>query len=204
MIYVTDGINYYMKNKKIIKGRVVWLTGLSCSGKTTISKELIKYFKKNKLPVQWLDGDVVRKTINKDLGFSKKDRDENIERVTHIAQMLAENGVNVVAAFVSPYRKMRNFARKICPNFIEVYVECDIKECIRRDTKGLYKKALAGKIRDFTGIQDPYELPKKPEIIINTEGKKAGESARELISRLERLARWPKYTDHINDNSTRS
>lgn len=168
---------------------MIWLTGLPCSGKTTISKELEKYFKKKKLPVQRLDGDVVRKMINSDLGFSKKDRDENIKRVTYIAQMLSENGVNVVVAFVSPYRKMRNFARKICPNFVEVYIKCDIKECIRRDTKGMYKKALAGKINDFTGIQDPYEPPKKPEIIINTKDKNARESVRELINHLEKIAK---------------
>jgi len=102
------------------KGIVIWLTGLPCSGKTTISKKIEEHFKKNRLPIQRLDGDVVRDTINKDLGFSKKDRDKNIERVTYIAQMLSNSGINVIVAFVSPYRKMRNFARKICPNFVTI------------------------------------------------------------------------------------
>lgn len=158
-----------MKKFQKNKGLVIWLTGLPCSGKTTISKEIEKYFRKRKLPVQRLDGDIVRKTINSDLGFSKKDRDENIRRITHIARMLSDNGINAIVAFVSPYRKMRNFARKICPNFIEIYIKCDLKECKRRDIKGMYKKALAGKIKDFTGVQDPYEEPKKPEITLETD-----------------------------------
>src|SRR4030042_1487070 len=133
-----NGNSHIMKKIKKNQGMVIWLTGLPCSGKTTLSKEIEKYFRKRKLPVQRLDGDIVRKTINSDLGFSKKDRDTNIKRVAYMAQMLAGNGVNVVVAFVSPYRKMRNFARKICPNFIEVHIKCDIKECIRRDTRGLY------------------------------------------------------------------
>ncbi len=157
-----------MKKFEKNKGLVIWLTGLPCSGKTTIAKKLAKYFRKRKRPVQILDGDVVRKTICKDLGFSKTDRDKNIERAAYIAQMLAENGVNVIVAFVSPYRKMRNFARKICPNFIEVYVKCDIKECMRRDTKGMYKKALKGEIKNFTGVDDPYEKPIRPEVTIET------------------------------------
>jgi adenylylsulfate kinase len=151
------------------KGLVIWLTGLPCSGKTTISKELEKYFRKKRLPVQILDGDIIRKSICDDLGFSKNDRDENIRRVAYLTKILAKNKINVIVAFVSPYRKMRDFARKICPNFIEVYVKCSIKECMRRDTKGMYKKALAGKIKDFTGVQGPYEEPKKPEVVINTE-----------------------------------
>lgn len=174
------------------KGVVVWLTGLPCSGKTTLSKELERYFRKNKLPVQRLDGDIVRDTINKDLGFSKVDRDKNIERVTYIAQLLSNNGINVIVAFVSPYRKMRSFARKICSNFIEVYVKCDLKECIKRDVKGMYKRAISGEINNFTGIQDPYEKPINPELILETQEKTAKENVNEITSFLKIISRKRK------------
>lgn len=171
-----------MKKINKNKGLVIWFTGLPCSGKTTLSVELEKYFQKKKLPIQRLDGDIVRQTINSDLGFSKKDRDENIRRITHLAKMLAENNINVVVAFVSPYRKMRDFARKICPNFFEVYVKCDIEECKKRDVRGMYKKALAGKIKDFTGIQDPYEEPRRPDLILNTNEDKIAESLNKILN----------------------
>lgn len=175
-----------MKNFSKNKGMVIWLTGLPCSGKTTISKKLEKYFLKKHLPVQILDGDSVRKNICKDLGFSKADRDKNIERVAYIAQMLANNKINVIISFVSPYKRMRAFARKICPNFVEVYVKCSIEECIRRDAKGMYKKALAGKIKDFTGIQDPYEEPKTSEVILETDKNSAQKCVSELISYIKK------------------
>jgi adenylyl-sulfate kinase len=168
-----------MKNKK--KGIVIWLTGLPCSGKTTISKEIEKYFLGKELPIQRLDGDVVRTTISKDLGFSKTDRDWNIERMSYIAQMLSDNGVNVVCAFVTPYKKMRSFARSLCENFIEVYVKCDIEKCKERDVKGMYAKAMRGEIKDFTGVQDPFEIPKNPEIIVNTEMESIEKSVRKII-----------------------
>lgn len=172
-----------MKNKK---GLVIWLTGLPCSGKTSISEKIEEYFRKKDVPVQRLDGDVLRKTINNDLGFSKKDRDENIRRVTHIAKMLADNGVNVVVAFVSPYRRMREFARELCDNFIEVHVNCSIEECQRRDVKGMYAKALAGEISDFTGVQDPYEDPQNPEVVVKTEKESIEESFQKIIGYIEK------------------
>ena len=167
-------------------GIVIWLTGLPCSGKTSISKGIEEYFKEKKLPIQRLDGDVVRETISKDLGFSKEDRDLNIERLSYIAQMLSENGANVVSAFVSPYRKMRNFTRDLCENFVEVYVSCDIEECKKRDVKGMYEKALIGKIKDFTGVQDPYEIPENPDIVVNTESESVEESVKKTIDYLEK------------------
>lgn len=176
-----------MNNRISKKGVVVWLTGLPCSGKTTISKELEEYFRGKNLPVQRLDGDVVRQTVNSDLGFSKKDRDENIRRVTHIANMLSENGVNVIVAFVSPYRKMRNFARKTCPNFVEVFVKCDLEECQRRDVKGMYRKALAGEIQDFTGVQDPYEAPADPELTLETDQHTPEENTAEITKFLDQI-----------------
>ncbi len=167
------------------KGIVIWLTGLPCSGKTTISKELEKYFKEKNLPIQRLDGDVVRETISKDLGFSKKDRDINIERLSYVAQMLSENGVNVVSAFVSPYQEVRDFARELCENFVEVYVKCDIEECKRRDVKGMYEKALKGEIKDFTGVDDPYEPPKNPEVVVDTEKEEIEKSVEKIIEFIE-------------------
>ena len=171
------------------KGLVIWLTGLPCSGKTTISKNLEKYFLRSKKKVQVLDGDILRKGINSDLGFSKKDRDENIRRVAYIAKILAENGINVIVAFVSPYEKMRSFARKVCPNFIEVYIECDIEECKKRDVKGMYKKALTGEIEDFTGVQDPYEIPKNPEILVNTKKENIKQGVDKIIEYFEKDAK---------------
>lgn len=166
------------------KGIVIWLTGLPCSGKTSISKEIEKYFKEKGLPIQRLDGDVVRETISKDLGFSKEDRDLNIERLSYVAQMLSENGVNVVSAFVSPYQKMRDFTRNLCENFIEVHVNCGVEECKRRDTKGMYAKAAKGEIKDFTGVQDPYEIPENPEIVVNTEKESLEESVKNILEHL--------------------
>lgn len=167
------------------KGVTIWLTGLPCSGKTTIAFEIEKYFKKRGFPVQRLDGDVVRETLSKDLGFSKEDRDKNIERISYVAQMLVNNGVNVVVAFVSPYRKMRDFARGICPNFCEVYVKCNVEECMKRDVKGMYKKALNGEIKDFTGVQDPYEEPEYPDVVVDTREHSLEDCVKQVIVGLE-------------------
>lgn len=169
------------------KGIVIWLTGLPCSGKTTLSKEIEKYFQQKNLPIQRLDGDVVRETISKDLGFSKEDRDINIERLSYVAQMLSDNGVNVVSAFVSPYQKMRDFIRGLCENFVEVHVNCGIDECKRRDVKGMYAKAARGEIKDFTGVDDPYELPRNPEIVVSTEKENIKESVEKIINYLKKI-----------------
>ncbi len=167
------------------KGLVIWFTGLPCSGKTTLSKEVEKYFQDRNLPIQRLDGDVVRKTISKDLGFSKKDRDENIERMSYIAQMLSNNGVHVVSAFVSPYKKIRDFTRSLCNNFIEIYVDCSIETCKDRDVKGMYAKAIKGEIKDFTGVQDPFEIPEYPDIVVNTDKESIDESLKKIIEYIE-------------------
>jgi len=150
------------------KGVAIWLTGLSGSGKTTISIPLLEKLKKMGYKVQILDGDVVRQKLTKDLGFSKEDRDKNIERVTFVAQQLVNHGVIVVCAFISPYISERLYARNEIDSFIEVFVKCPLEVCEKRDVKGLYAKARAGEIKNFTGIDDPYEEPKNPEIIANT------------------------------------
>ena len=152
----------------IAKPKVIWLTGLSGSGKTTIANELIKLLPRTVL----LDGDVLRDGINRDLGFSVEDRNENIRRVSHIAQILFSAGVNVVVSFISPIKSARAFARSLIPSgsFYEVYLSTTLDECKKRDVKGLYKKAEAGVIKEFTGISSPYERPERPEIEIDTEG----------------------------------
>ena len=168
------------------EGFVIWFTGLSGSGKTTLAKEVERLLRARGLRyVQRLDGDVVRQDLTRDLGFSKEDRDENIHRVTFVAELLSKNGVATTCAFISPYREARATARRRCHNFIEVYVECPVDVLIERDPKGLYKKALAGEIKGFTGIDDPYETPEHPEIVVHTDQETIEESTLRLLALLE-------------------
>ena len=150
------------------KGVAIWMTGLSGAGKTTISIPLVVKLREMGYRVQSLDGDVVRKKLTKDLGFTKEDRDKNIERVTFVAEMLVKHGTIAVCAFISPYKEERQYARCEIGRFIEVYVECPLEVCEERDVKGLYKLARAGEIKNFTGIDDPYEPPENAEIVVNT------------------------------------
>ena len=169
------------------EGFVLWFTGLSASGKTTLAKaverELIERGIHN---VQRLDGDVVRQDLTRDLGFSKEDRDENIRRITFVAELLSNNGVATMCSFVSPYRNARANARARCNQFIEVFVECPLETLVERDPKGLYKKALAGEITGFTGVDDPYEIPESPEVIVHTATETIDESTRVILDHLER------------------
>jgi adenylyl-sulfate kinase len=150
-------------------GFTLWLTGLSGAGKTTIATTLEQQLKARGLYIERLDGDTVREGLTRDLGFSKEDRDKNIERVSYVAMLLSRNGVGVIAAFISPYREARLKARRACTNFIEVYVNAPLEVCMARDVKGLYAKALAGEIPNFTGVSDPYEAPEAPEITLYTD-----------------------------------
>jgi adenylyl-sulfate kinase len=143
------------------------------------------------LNVQRLDGDVVRQGLTSDLGFSKEDRDKNIERVTFVAKLLTRNGVAVLCSFISPYRARRVKTRQEIGEFIEVYVECPVQECARRDVKGLYAKALAGEIEDFTGISDPYEEPENPEIVCYTAQETLEESTAKVVAFLEEHGHIP-------------
>ncbi|MFC2094809.1 sulfate adenylyltransferase [Candidatus Bipolaricaulota bacterium] len=167
-------------------GFVLWFTGLSASGKTTLAKsverELIERGIHN---VQRLDGDIVRQDLTRDLGFSKEDRDENIRRITFVAELLSNNGVATMCSFISPYRNARANARARCNNFIEVYVECPMDTLVERDPKGLYKKALAGEIKGFTGVDDPYEAPESPEIVVHTGSETVEQSTHVIVSYLE-------------------
>lgn len=180
------------------EGFVVWFTGLSGSGKTTLAKELERGLRERGLRyVQRLDGDVVRQDLTRDLGFSKEDRDENIRRVTFVAELLSKNGVATMCAFISPYRKAREAARARCHNFIEVYVKCPLEALIARDPKGLYKKALAGEITGFTGVDDPYESPEDPEIIVHTNQETVQESTDKILAFLEGRELIPTLNDDV-------
>ncbi len=151
---------------------IIWLTGLPGSGKTTIAKALSPKLKELGFKVELLDGDIVRKELSPELGFTKQDREIHARRVVYLSKILSRNGVISIVSLISPYREFRRYARNetsINNNFYEVYVKCSLQTCIARDPKGLYKKALSGEIKDLTGLQDPYEEPDNPEIIVDTE-----------------------------------
>jgi adenylyl-sulfate kinase len=167
------------------EGFVLWFTGLPCSGKTTVADKVAEILKVKDMKVERLDGDIVRKSLTRDLGFSKEDRDKNIERVTFVAMILSRNGVAVLPAFVSPYIGARDNARNECTNFIEVFVKCPVEECEKRDVKGMYKKAREGIIKDFTGVDDPYEVPPNPEIILETHKETLEESTEKVLEYLK-------------------
>lgn len=166
------------------EGFVVWLTGLPGSGKTTISNELEPRLRRTGKPVEVLDGDEIRQNLSKGLGFSREDREAHLRRVTYVAKLLSRNGVAVIAAFISPYRNIRDYARKETTNFLEVYVKCSVETCARRDPKGLYKKASTGQIKDLTGPQDAYEEPLNPDLVVDTEALTVSESADLIMSKL--------------------
>ena len=169
------------------RGFTAWFTGIPCSGKTTIADRVAEILREKGHRVERLDGDIVRKGLTSDLGFSKEDRDENIKRVTFVAKLLTKNEVAVLATFVSPYRERRAKTREEIGNFVEVYTRCPVEVCIERDVKGMYEKALAGEIRNFTGVDDPYEEPEDPELILNTDKDDIEECAREVIVKLSEL-----------------
>ena len=169
------------------QGFTIWFTGLPCCGKTTIADQVAVILKKRNYLVERLDGDLIRQNFSSDLSFSKKDRDENIRRATFLAKMLSRNNVVVLASFVSPYRKQRRRARKEIKNFVEVYVRCPVKICMKRDVKGMYRKALEGKITHFTGVDDPYEEPEDPELIVDTDIESVEESVGKVLQKIEEL-----------------
>ncbi len=168
-------------------GCTLWFTGLSGAGKSTISGLVEEELRRRGAKVELLDGDVIRDHLSKGLGFSKEDRDTNIERIAFVCALLTRNDVIAIAAAISPYRAGRNLARETIGSFIEVFVDCPLDICVERDTKGLYKKALAGEITNFTGVSDPYEEPQAPELTINTDQESAQESAAKVVRRLEEL-----------------
>lgn len=175
----------YGKSIENTDGCCIWMTGFSGAGKTTIAIALKDKLEKVLLKrVEYLDGDIVRKTLTSDLGFSKEDRDENIKRVSYVASFLSQKAITI-CAFISPYKKAREKARSISNNFIEVHVDCPIEVCENRDVKGLYKKARSGEIKEFTGISDPYEPPENPEIYIDTNKMALDECVNKIVMYLK-------------------
>jgi len=170
-----------------MKSPVIWLTGIPASGKTTLALELKKFYEQKGLQIDILDGDEIRKTLSKDLGFSPEDRKEHNRRVIFVAQILAKNGVTTIVPLISPYRETRANARKEIPNFVEVWVKASVDECKKRDPKGLYKKAMAGEIKNLTGLQAPYEEPENAELVLDTEKHSVEESIEMITSTLKKL-----------------
>jgi adenylylsulfate kinase len=169
------------------KGCTIWFTGLSGAGKSTLSRALEERLRRAGARVEVLDGDVIRTNLSKGLGFSKEDRDINIRRIGFVCDLLSRNGVIAIAAAISPYRDIRREVRARTENFVEVYVECPIEVLVERDVKGLYKKALAGEIKHFTGISDPYEEPETAEITVHTDRESVEESADRIWAKLKGL-----------------
>ncbi|MHA1589400.1 MAG: adenylyl-sulfate kinase [Candidatus Njordarchaeales archaeon] len=169
------------------RGCVIWLTGLPASGKTTLARVLERKLRNMGYKVEVLDGDEVRKWLSPEAGFTREDRERHLRRVIYVSKLLARNGVFVIAAFVSPYRSIRNFARREIGDFIEVYVKCSLETVMKRDPKGLYKKALRGEIKHMTGIDDPYEEPLNPEVIFDSERESPEKGAEKIIEKLKEL-----------------
>jgi len=170
------------------KGFTLWFTGLSGAGKTTLARLVETELVARGQKVEVLDGDVVRTNLSKGLGFSKEDRDTNIRRIGFVCQLLTRNDVVAIAAAISPYREIRDEIRNQIGSFVEVYCECPIEVLAERDVKGLYKKALAGEIKNFTGVDDPYEAPVSPEVIAHTGAESPEESLARIFIRLEELS----------------
>ncbi|MGZ5288686.1 MAG: adenylyl-sulfate kinase [Actinomycetota bacterium] len=187
------------------KGFTVWFTGLSGSGKSTIAEMLYHEFQARDLKTEILDGDEVRKNLSKGLGFSKEDRDTNILRIGFVANLLTRNGVTTICCPISPYKETRDACRELIGEFVEVYVHATVDEiAANRDPKGLYKKALAGEITGFTGVDDPYEVPENPELVVDTESQTPEESLRAVLTRLKELGRIEDDTVYVTGDRLHS
>ncbi|MBD2260027.1 adenylyl-sulfate kinase [Pseudanabaena sp. FACHB-2040] len=173
------------------RGVTVWMTGLSGAGKSTITEALEQELRSRGCKLEVLDGDIVRTNLTKGLGFSKEDRDENIRRIGFVSHLLTRNGVIVLVSAISPYRAMRDEVRDRIGDFMEVYVSAPLEVCEARDVKGLYKRARAGEIKQFTGIDDPYEPPLNPEVNCETHKETLEESVNKVLAKLEELGYLP-------------
>ncbi len=169
------------------RGFTLWFTGLSGAGKTTVSEIVEKELKERGLRVEVLDGDIVRTNLSKGLGFSREDRNINVLRIGFVANLLTRNGVAVIVSAISPYKEARDQVRRRIIDFVEVFVDVPLEVAAERDVKGLYKKAFAGEIKQFTGVSDPYEPPAAPELHIKTDEEEPKESARRVILKLDEL-----------------
>ena len=162
--------------------RVLWFTGLSGSGKSTIAERVHEALKRRGIPVEYIDGDALREVFPK-TGFTREEREEHLRRTGYMASRLAAHGVTVVASFVSPYRESRDFIRRLAPGFVEIYVSTPLEECERRDVKGLYARARRGEIKNFTGIDDPYEPPVSPELTLDTRALTVEQGVAKVLER---------------------
>ena len=169
------------------KGFTLWFTGLPCSGKSTLARLIAVELERRGHGTEILDGDVVRTHLTKGLGFSKADRDENIRRIGFVCKLLSKHGAVAIAAAISPYRNVREEIRSTINNFVEVYVKAPLEICVTRDVKGMYRKALAGEIKNFTGVDDPYEPPLAPEAVVETAKETPEDSTARILRRLEQL-----------------
>jgi len=174
-----------------MKGFTLWFTGMSGSGKTTLARKVEEILLERGMKVEVLDGDIIRQHLSKGLGFSKEDRDENIRRIGWVCHILTRNDVVAIAAAISPYKEIREENRELIGRFVEVYCKCPIEVLKERDPKGLYAKALRGEIKNFTGIDDPYEPPDNPEIICETDKESVEESVNKIIRTLELMGYIP-------------
>lgn len=184
-------------------GFTVWFTGLSGSGKTTLARQVWRELRARGLKVEVLDGDVVRQNLSKGLGFSKEDRDTNIRRIGFVCNLLSRNGVVAIAAAISPYRAARDEVRvsQDTGRFVEVFLDCPVESLMKRDVKGLYQKALTGKVENFTGVSDPYEPPENPEIVLHTDQETEEQSMAKILAWLEERGYVPPYHDHAPERA---
>ena len=181
------GTSIGSKKYVLQRGVTVWFTGLPSSGKSTLARVLERNFRQWGLKCELLDGDVIRTNLSKGLGFSREDRDLNIKRIGFVAHLLTRNDVIAICSAISPFREPRDDNRRLIGNFVEVYVKCSVDECEKRDVKGLFKKARAGEIKGFTGVDDPYEEPLHAEVVCETEHQTPEESAEQVMKKLEEL-----------------
>lgn len=170
------------------EGPVLWFTGLSGSGKTTTARHVEGLLRERGIRVERLDGDELRETISKGLGFSREERMENIKRIAFVAKLLSRNGVTVIVSAITPYREMRDVLRAELSGYVEIYARCSLEACERRDVKGLYAKARKGEIARFTGVSDAYDIPVKPDIVIDTEVQTLEHNSMEILRWLKRKA----------------
>jgi len=168
-------------------GFTIWFTGLSGAGKSTLAEVIERRLKDQGRNVEILDGDIVRTHLSKGLGFSREDRDTNIKRIAFVCSLLTRNGVVCISAAIAPYREAREWARREIGDFVEVYLKCPIEVCRQRDVKGLYKLVDEGRIKNFTGVDDPYEEPENPELVIETDKESVGESVSRIFAKLVEL-----------------
>jgi adenylyl-sulfate kinase len=186
-------------------GFTLWFTGLSGAGKSTLSEAIEQRLHQHGRTVEILDGDIVRTHLSKGLGFSREDRDTNIKRIAFVCNLLTRNGVACISAAISPYREAREWARQHIGNFVEIYVKCPLEVCRERDVKGLYKLVDEGKIKNFTGVDDPYEEPEAPELIIETDQETSEESVQRILTKLVEMGYLSQEVLYVDaEASTRS